>query len=114
MLYFAKIFFYITLFFLNYGRLIIRPGERRFPKVLQVVDLDCHLRSYYLDFFLVILKVQDGPKSDEMLHIFRPRSQTFCSHVRMQQNIVILKKTSYAQMCSTTYATSGELWPTNP
>jgi len=33
-----------------------------------------------------------GPKSDEIWHIFRPRPQTFCSHARMRQNIVIFKK----------------------
>ena len=115
MLYFAKIIFISLYFFFNYGRLIIRSGERRFPKVLQVVYLDCHLTSYYLDFFLVMIKVHGGPKSDKMLHIFRPRSQTFCSHARMQQNIVILKKKFLrTNGFSTTYATSGELWPTNP
>ena len=44
-------------------------------------------------FFLVLLKLQGGPKSDEIWHIFRPRLQTFCSHARTWQNIVILKKT---------------------
>jgi len=43
-------------------------------------------------FFLVLLKPQVGPKSDEIWHIFRPRSQTFCSHARTRQNIVILNK----------------------
>ena len=68
------------------------PGERRFAKVLHVVDLECHYRSYYLDFLLVTLKLQGGPKSDEIWHIFRPRPQTSCSHARTRQNIVILKK----------------------
>ena len=91
------------------------PGERRFAKDLHVVDLECHCRSYYLDFFLVILKLQGGPKSDEISHIFRPRPQTFCSHARTRQNIVILKKNSLStDGFSTTYATFGELWPTNP
>jgi len=45
------------------------------------------------NFFLVFLKLQGGPKSDENIwHIFRPRPQTFCSHARTRQNIVILKK----------------------
>ena len=72
---------------------LVNGGSRKFYRW-------CHLRSYYLYFFLVTLKVQGGPKSDEMLHIFRPRSQTFCSHARTQQNIVILKTNSYAQMVS--------------
>ena len=45
-----------------------------------------------LGFFLVLLKLQGGSKSNEIWHIFRPRPQTFCSHARTQQNIVILKK----------------------
>ena len=47
-------------------------AERRFPKLLHVVDLE-YERSYYLDFFLVLLKLQGGPKSDEIWHSFRPR-----------------------------------------
>jgi len=76
MLYFANVLF--IYFFM--AALFSGPGERRFAKVLNVVDLECHWRSYYLDFFLVILKLQGGPKSDEISHIFRPRPQTFCSH----------------------------------
>jgi len=48
-----------------------------------------------LDFFLVLLKLQGGlggPKNDEIWHNFRPSPQTFCSHARTRQNIVILKK----------------------
>jgi len=45
-----------------------------------------------MDFFLVILKLQGGPKTDEIWRIFRPHPQTFCSHARTRQNIVILKK----------------------
>ena len=56
------------------------------------MDLQCRERSYYLDFFLVILKLQGGPKSDEIWRIFRPHPQTFCSHAGTRQNIVILKK----------------------
>jgi len=82
-----RFFFYFLMAALFSG-----PGERRFAKVLHVVDLECHYRSYYLDFFLVILKLHGVPKSVEIWHIFRPRPQTFCSHARTRQNIVILKK----------------------
>jgi len=44
-------------------------------------------------FFVVLPKLQGGPKSDEIWHIFKPRPQTFCSYSRTWQNIVILKKT---------------------
>jgi len=55
-----------------------------------------------LDFFLVLLKLQGGPKSDEIWHILRPRPQTFCSHARTRENIVILKKNLFStDDCST-------------
>ena len=47
------------------------------------------------------LRLQSGPKSDEIWHIFRPRPQTFCSHARTRQNIVILKKNLSTDGCST-------------
>ena len=66
-------------------------------------------------FFLVILKLQGGPKSDEIWHIFRPRPQSFCSYSRTQQNIVILKKKPVKhRWLLYTCATFAELWPTNP
>ena len=47
--------------------------------------------------------------------ILRPRPQTFCSHARTRQNIVILKKNLLStDVCSTRNATFGELWPTKP
>ena len=52
MLYFANVYLFIYFFM---AALFSGPGERRFAKVLHVVDLECHYRSYYLDFFLVIL-----------------------------------------------------------
>ena len=71
MLYFANVFIFFFMAALFSG-----PGERRFAKVLHVVDLECHWRSYYLDFFLVILKLQGGPNSDKISHIFRPCQMT--------------------------------------
>ena len=66
-------------------------------------------------FFLVLRKLQSGPKSDEIWHIRRPRSQTFCSHARTRQNIVILKKNLLrTACCSTRVPRFGELWRTNP
>jgi len=66
-------------------------------------------------FFLVILKLQGGPKSDEIWHIFRPRLQTFCSHARTRQNIVILKTNLLStDGCSTRLPLFRELWRTNP
>ena len=66
-------------------------------------------------FFLVTLKLQGGPKSDEIWRIFRPHPQTFCSHARTRQNIVILKKNLLrTACCSTRVPRFGELWRTNP
>ena len=52
MLYFANVYLFIYLLFM--AALFSGPGERRFAKVLHVVDRECRYRSYYLDFFLVI------------------------------------------------------------
>jgi len=63
----------------------------------------------------VILKLQGGPKSDEIWHILRLHPQTVCSHARTRQNIVILKKNVLStDGCSTCNATFRELWRTNP
>ena len=96
MLCFANV---ILLFF--YGRLMLRPRSTEVAKLLHMVDLECEYRIYHLDFFPVLLKLQGGPKSDEIWHIFRPRSQTFCFHARTRQNIVILKKMLSTDGCST-------------
>jgi len=51
---------------------------------------------------------------DEIWRIFRPHPQTFCSHARTRQNIVILKNLLSTNGFSTRNATFDELWPTNP
>ena len=112
--YILPIFYYLFIYFFFMDALFSGPGERRFAKVLHVVDPECRQRSYYLDVFLVILKLQGGPKSDEIWHLFRPRPQTFCSHARTRQNIVILKKNSLStDGCCRRNATFRELWHTN-
>ena len=88
MLYFANVFFK---FF--YGRLILRPWWTEVRESFTRGGPWVSLKKLLLWFFLVILKLQGGPKSDEISHIFRPRPQTFCYHARTRQNIVILKKT---------------------
>jgi len=61
------------------------------------------------------LKLQRWPKSDEIWRIFRPHPQTFCSHARTRQNIVILKKNLLStDGCYTRNAKFRELWRTNP
>ena len=50
----------------------------------------------------------------KFFHIFGPHSQTFCSHARTRQNIVILKKNLLSTDCCSTRARFGELWPTKP
>jgi len=48
------------------------------------------------------LNYRDGPESDEIWHIFKPRPQTLCSHARTRQNIVILKKNLLSTDCCST------------
>ena len=65
-------------------------------------------------FFLITLKLQGGRKSDEIRRICRPHPQTFCSHARTRQNIVIWKKLVKHRWLLYSNATFSELWPTNP
>jgi len=99
-----------------YGRFILRPWltevRESFTRGGPWVSIE---KLLYLDVFLVILKLQGGPKSDEIWRIFRPDMQTFCSHPRTRQHIVILKKNLLStDGCSTRNATFRELWRTNP
>ena len=102
-------------FHIFYGRLMLRPRltevRETFTRGGPWVWIE---KCYYLDFFLVLLKLQGGPKNDEIWHIFRPRPQTFCSYSRTRQNIVILKKLVKHRWLLYMCATFGELWPTNP
>ena len=89
--YILPMFVFIYFF---YGRLILRPWWTEVRESFTRGGPWVSLKKLLLGFFsLVILKLQGGPKSDEISHIFRPRPQTFCSHARTRQNIVILKKT---------------------
>ena len=103
------------LFIYFYGRLILRPWLTQVRETFTRGGSWVWTEKSLLGFFVVNLKLQGGPKSDEIWQIFRPRPQTFCSHARTRQNIVILKKNSLStDDFSTTYATFGVLWPTNP
>jgi len=111
MLYFANVFY----LFIFYGRLILRPWLTEVRESFTRGGPWVSLQKLLLGFFLVILKLQGGPKSDEIWRIFRPHPQTFCSHARTRKNIVILKKNLWStDGCSTRNATFRELWCTNP
>ena len=89
--YILPMFFIYLFIFLwpPYSPALVNGGSRKFYTwwTLSVIE---EVTTWI--FFLVILKLQGGPKSDEIWHILRPRPQTFCSHARTRQNIVILKK----------------------
>ena len=56
--------------------LVGQTAERIFTKLSHVVDINCYLRTYYINLLLALLKLHGGPKSDEILHIFDP-TRTF-------------------------------------
>jgi len=89
MLYFANVYLFIYFLWPPYSPAMVNGSSRKFYAwwTLSVI------REVTTWIFLVILKLQGGPKSDEIWRIFRPHPQTFCSHAQMRQNIVILKKT---------------------
>ena len=80
MLYFANVLFIFL--FISYGRLILRPWLTEVRESFTRGGPLVSLKKLLLGFFLVILKLQGGPKSDENWRIFRPHPQTFCSHAR--------------------------------
>ena len=85
---FCQCFYLFNVF---YGRLILRAlinGSSRKFYTWWILSVIKEVTTWI--FFLVLLKLQGGPKSDEIWHIFRPRPQTFRSHARMRQNVVIL------------------------
>ena len=108
-------FIYLFIYFFN-GRLILRPCWTEVRESFTRGGPWVSLKKLLLGFFLVILKLQSGPKSDEIWRIFRPHPQTFCSHARTWQNIVNseTKNLLSTDGCSTRNATFGKLWTTNP
>ena len=110
MLYFANVF---PLFlWLPYAPAQVNGGSRNFY-TWWTLSVNRGVTTWI--FFVVLPKLQGGPKSDEIWHIFKPRPQTFCSYSRMRQDIVILKKKRVKhRWLLYTCATFGELWPTNP
>ena len=73
MLYFANVFLY---FF--YGRLSLRPWWTEVGESFTRGGPWVSLKKLLLGFFFqVILKLQGGPKSDEISHIFRPPPANF-------------------------------------
>ena len=80
MLYFANVLFNYLLFMAalcSGGLALVKEGSRKFYTWW---TLSVNREVLLIGFLLVILKLQCGPKNDEILHIFRPRPQTFCSH----------------------------------
>jgi len=76
----ASLPMFIYLFF--YGRLILRPWLTEVCESFTRGGPWVSLEKLLLGFFVVILKLQGGPESDEIWRIFIPHPQTFCSHAR--------------------------------
>ena len=111
----AKSIIFCQCFFIFYSRLILRPWLTEVRESFTRCGPWVSLEKLLLGFFPGHLQLHGRPKSDEIWRIFRPHPQTFCSHARTRQNIVILKKNLLStDDCSTRNATFGHLWPTNP
>jgi len=94
-----------------YDQVLVNGGSRKFY-TWWTLSVNREVTTWI--FFLVTLKLQGGPKGDEIWHIFRTRPQTFCSDARTRQNIVILKKIVKHRWLLYMCATFRELWLTNP
>jgi len=87
---FIYLFIYLFMAALSYSPALVIGGSRKFYTwwTLSVIR---EVTTWIFSWSSLNYRV-DGPKSDEIWHIFIPRPQTFCSHARTRQNIVILKK----------------------
>jgi len=52
--------FFSRCFFM--AALVGQTAERIFTKLSHVIDIRCYLRTYYINLFLALLKLQGGPK----------------------------------------------------
>ena len=93
---FCECYFIYLFLWPPYAPALVNGGSRNFYTWWTL-----SVNEDYLDFSWSSLNYRDGPKSDEIWHIFRPRPQTFCSHARTRQNIVILKKNLSTDGCCT-------------
>jgi len=104
--------YFIYLLWPPYAPALVNKGSRNFY-TLWTLSVNREVTTWI--FSWSSLNYRDGPKIDEVWHIFRPRPQTFSSHARTRQNIVILEKIfSKHRWLLYTCAKFGELWPTNP
>jgi len=112
MLCFANVILFIYFLWPPYAPALVNGGSRNFY-TWWTLSVNREVTTWI--FSWSSLNYRDGPKSDEIRHIFRPRPQTFCSRGRTRQNIVFLiKKLVKHRWLLYTCARFGELWPTNP
>ena len=108
--YVLPMFIYVFVYFLwpPYSPALVNGGSRKFY-TWWTLSVSTWIFSWSS------LNYRVGQKVTKFWRIFRRNLQTFCSHARTRQNIVILKKNLLStDGCSTRNATFGELWPTNP
>jgi len=112
MLCFANVTLFIYFLWPPYASALVNVGSRNFY-TWWTLSVNREVTTWI--FSWSSLNYRDGPKSDEIRHIFRSRPQTFCSHGRTRQIIVFLiKKLVKHRWLLYTCARFGELWPTNP
>jgi len=72
-----------------YAPALVNGGSRNFY-TWRTLSVNREVTTWII--FWSSLNYRVGQKNDAIWYIFRPRPQTFCSHARTRQNIVILKK----------------------
>jgi len=112
MLYFANVFYLFIFLWPPYSPALVNRGSQKYYTWWTLSGI----REVTISiFFLVILKLQGGPKSDEIWHIFRPTPANFLlSRPNAAEYCNSVKNLLSTDGFSTMYATFGELWPTNP
>ena len=84
MLCFANVIVFIYFLWSPYAPAMVNGGSRNFYTWWWTLSVNREVTTWI--FSWSSLNYRDGPKSDEIWHIFRPRPQTFCSHTRTSQN----------------------------
>jgi len=103
--------FFIYFLWPPYAPAQINGGSRNFYTWW---TLSVNREVYYLDFFLVLLKLQGGPKSDEIWYFQTPPANFLLSRPNAAEYCNSEKKLVKRRWLLYTCARFGELWPTNP
>ena len=110
MLHFANVYLFIYFLWPPYAPALVNGDSRKFY-TWWTLNVNREVTTWIFSWSSLNYRVDQ--KVTKFGTIFTPRPQTFCSHARTQQNIVILKKLVKHRWVYTC-AAFRKLWRTNP